>query len=81
MSKFNSYIASDYAGMTAGDYTFYYGYEQLVEDDWAFVACHKGKEIYRKGISADSVKFDCGIGLLEGISHFLKNREIVNHDH
>jgi len=40
------YTASDYAGIDAGDFRFYYGYEQTdADDNWLFVAHQNGKKI------------------------------------
>ena len=38
----NIYSASDYAGLSGGAYSFYYGYEETKNDEWAFVATRKG---------------------------------------
>jgi len=33
----NHYAAGDYAGLSGGGFSFYYGYEETKDDDWAFV--------------------------------------------
>jgi len=42
MKKQSVGISDDYAVLETGIYTFYYGYEEEVNDEWAFVA-KKGK--------------------------------------
>jgi len=76
MKKF--YIASDYSGLSAGEYDFYFGYEEVIDDEWAFVVKKKGQEVWRTKQS------ELGIGngrpmeeyLLQGIGMYfdkLKN--------
>lgn len=70
-----SYIASDYAGLDAGPWSFYYGYEKTdANDEWCFVASRGGDEKMRipasKLTSRD--KFDCGECLLSGLAIFLE---------
>ncbi len=83
----NSRCASDYAGFSAGEYNFYYGYEELAphpllakeknEEDrktWAFVVSFKGKDIFRKGIIPEHVDWDCNRGLIAGIGYYLEEK-------
>ena len=79
------YCRNDYAGFVAGEYTFYYGYEEKdyhpflmsARDDseresWAFVVCKDGKEIYRKAVYPPHVEWNNLAGLLSGIGYWLK---------
>jgi hypothetical protein len=71
----SAYCASDYAGMATKEYSFYYGYEQTIGEDWAFVASDKhGKELFRKAINQSAIDFDCTRGLLAGIAYFLDHQ-------
>jgi hypothetical protein len=91
----NIYCASDYAGFSAGEYSFYYGYEEEAihplfanEDDddekttWAFTVRKNDVEIYRRAIYADHVQFDCAKGLLAGIGYWIeeKTKQKVKND-
>lgn len=81
------YQKSDYAGFSAGEYSFYYGYEELEyhplltneknEDSkktWTFVVSKNGKQIYRKAILPEHIDWDCAKGLLVGIAYWLNNK-------
>lgn len=66
-----SYIASDYAGIDAGDLHFYYGYEVTSPSgEWCFEV-KRGREILLT-IPVSKLKvrnsFDCGEVLLEAIA-------------
>lgn len=69
------YFASDYAGMKAGDFSFYFGYEELVNDEWAFVAKHTGIEVMRVPQSKLGKVFPCEPHeyLLCGIAMFIES--------
>ena len=81
------YQASDYAGMSCGEYSFYYGYEELEthplfesqkeEDErktWAFTVADKdGKIVYRKAIYGEHVGWDCVRGIVVGIGYWLED--------
>lgn len=42
------YFSDDYAGLTSGKYTFYYGYEETNENyEWLFTVKENGKRIYQ----------------------------------
>lgn len=44
----DAYVASDYAGISGGAYSFYYGYEETNEDDdWLFLAKVRGTVVAR----------------------------------
>src|SRR5256885_6428973 len=62
-------IASDYAVLEAGDYSFYFGYEYGYERDegeiWGFRAKHRGKVVLEYPV--EDGKFDVTEGLLEGV--------------
>lgn len=72
-------IASDYAQLAVGKFSFYYGYEETVtvdgEDEWAFTASLENKEIMRLSTtdldthnsSGDVIEY-----LLLGIGEYLK---------
>jgi len=64
------YITGDYAGMQTGRYSFYFGYEETKDDEWAFVAEVNGIEVMRKGASelTDKKGLDMGEMLLHGIA-------------
>lgn len=80
----NAYIASDYAGLEAGVYEFYFGYERTIcpvhgndskcecnDKQWAFVARKNGQEVGR--LSARQVHYhggECVEALLRGIARF-----------
>lgn len=43
-----AYSASDYAGLSGGAYSFYYGYEETNDDgDWLFLAKVRGTVVAR----------------------------------
>lgn len=44
------YYSDDYAGLNAGKFSFYYGYEEtdVKNDSWCFVVKENGREIFRK---------------------------------
>ena len=71
---FDTYTASDYAGLSGGAYDFYYGYEVTDKDDnWLFVAKVSGTEVARWtaeqiGIAPDH---DPHRILMRGIAKFL----------
>lgn len=81
--KVDVYTASDYAGMTAGPLSFYYGYEWGERDDdceqWGFRAENTGVEIL--SLSSDDLiarvglrgvdRFDVTTLLLAGIAIYL----------
>lgn len=66
------YSASDYAGMEAGPFKFYYGYEYGKTEDgdelWGFRATRNNLPIYEYAQTADKYDFDCLMGLLVGIA-------------
>ena len=65
-----TYVASDYAGMTAKHLDCYYGYEQTTDGgEWCFSARVGETEILRipqSQLKAED-KFDCASCLLAGI--------------
>jgi hypothetical protein len=71
MSRF--YIASDYAGLSGGGVSFYYGYEETHFDEWCFVAKEGEKEVLRLPQSRLGCKDRWNVteNLLAGISHWL----------
>ena len=73
MTDYHCSIASDYAVCRFAGYFFYFGYEETIDDEWAFVVKKSGKEIGRiKGSKlgwADDCD-DCGEILLRGIARF-----------
>ncbi len=91
--KVNTYWASDYAGLEAGDYSFYYGYEETFcpkhknkncEDygcelrEWCFVAKIKDKEVMR--IPSSKLWFEYKEPmemLLLGIGHYFSQTTCV----
>ena len=71
------YIASDYAGMTGGGVSFYFGYEETTaEEEWCFVAREEGKEPFCVPQSQLEVKdrWDVAANLLAGIGKWLDQR-------
>lgn len=81
------YQSGDYAGFTAGKFSFYYGYEAEAEHPlfinelneecrktWAFTVFKDGKEIYRRAIYAEHVKWNCLAGLLAGIGYWIEDK-------
>ncbi len=81
------YCRNCYAGFSAGEYTFYYGYEELeyhpllkdekYDDDkktWTFVVCRNGEPIFRKAIYPPHVNHNNLAGILAGIGYWLKNQ-------
>jgi hypothetical protein len=79
------YCRSDYAGFDAGNYSFYYGYDELdhhpflaqYEDasdqkTWAFVVKKNSVDIYRRAIYPPHVHHNNLVGLLSGIGYWLK---------
>jgi hypothetical protein len=70
----NFYIASDYAGVSGGGISFYYGYEETQFDEWCFVAREGDKEILRLPQSQLGCKdrWNVGENLLAGIGKWLE---------
>jgi hypothetical protein len=69
----NRYSSSDYAGLSGGGFSFYYGYEELKDDDWAFVMRKGDKELVRFSATELGLRNgdDPTIGLLAGIEKSL----------
>lgn len=71
------YISSDYAGMSAGGVSFYFGYEETTEHgEWCFVAREQGREPVCFPQSQLGVKnpWDVATNLLAGIGKWLDQR-------
>lgn len=74
------YHASDYAGLTAGAYHFYFGYEETVgegdDEERCFVAKKGGVEIFRA--TATDLGWTGGDptewGLMEGIALYIESK-------
>lgn len=74
------YHASDYAGMSAGRYGFYFGYEETAgegdDEEWCFVAKKDGKEVFRA--TASQIGWSGGDptewGVLEGIALYIESK-------
>ena len=69
-----AYSAGDYAGITGGGYSFYYGYERTNgNDEWLFVVIRNGKELASwtaRELKAD--QFDDPMSVLaKGVARFL----------
>lgn len=85
MSEQRAFEASDYAGMTAGEYSFYYGYETAIdpecEDDedktaWRFQVMKNGEVVFDKtaeqlGLTGRS-RWKCSLVVLEGIGAWIE---------
>jgi len=69
------YSASDYAGMSACGYSFYYGYEEEKDGQWAFVMKKGDKELLRYSATELSCRSgdDPKDGLLSGICKAIVN--------
>ena len=85
MKEDTFYVSSDYAGLSAGNVRFYYGYEKLIpveaesdDDDeyahgtkWAFVAWENGEELFRFSAADLGVDdWECVHVLLAGIARY-----------
>lgn len=71
-NKIRISIASDYAGMEAGAFDFYYGYEYGKNENgevWGFRAKKNGKVIFEYPV--DQGRFEVAEQLLEGIGKYL----------
>ncbi len=72
----NVFIADDYASVSGGNASFYYGYEETIgsEDDeeWCFVVKLYGKEVMRIPRSKLGKHNDCAEYLLNGIAKWLE---------
>lgn len=68
------YSASDYAGIKAGDFEFYYGYEYGYSDDddggeiWGFRAKKRDKVIFEYAQRPEMYNWDPVAGLMDGIA-------------
>jgi hypothetical protein len=66
----DSFVASDYAGITGKHMSVYYGYEETTKDgEWCFVARVGETEIMRipqSRLKAED-KFDCASCLMAGV--------------
>lgn len=60
MEKIDQYHSDDYAGMTAGKFHFYYGYEDEdpETEEWRFSVEEDGKEIFLATTSQIEEKCD-----------------------
>ena len=70
----DSYTAGDYAGLSGGRYSFYYGYEQTdPHDNWLFIGKIDGIEIVAwTAEQLDMEQFDDTARILmRGIAKFL----------
>jgi hypothetical protein len=67
------YAASDYAGISGGRFSFYFGYEETMGEEWCFVAKEGDQEIMRIPQSKLGVKdrWDVVENLMAGISKWL----------
>lgn len=72
------YEAGDYAGVQAGKWRMYYGYEETVPEDdeegeWAFVVKYDREEVCRYAASSipGNDRFSCATKLLGGIARML----------
>lgn len=76
------YSASDYAGLHAGRFSFYYGYEETTGGEWCFVAKRAGEEIFRATATELGVDPGCPTewGLLEGIALYIESKTKVSSD-
>jgi hypothetical protein len=67
-------VASDYASLTVDDLGFYFGYEEEVDGEWAFIASDNGKEVLR--LAKSKVHPRKGetpeYYLLAGVGHYLR---------
>lgn len=68
------YVASDYAGVSGGGVTFYYGYEETLGEEWCFVVRESGKETMRIPQSKLGCKDRWNVveNLMAGISQWLE---------
>jgi hypothetical protein len=75
-SMSNFYIASDYDGVSGGRFSFYFGYEETLDDEWCFVAKEVGVEILRIPQSKLGVKdrWNVEANLLAGIARWLASK-------
>jgi len=69
----NHYSAGDYAGLSGGGFSFYYGYEETKGDGWAFVMQKGEKELVRLSATELGVTNgdDPNVGLLAQIAKAL----------
>jgi hypothetical protein len=73
--KRTTYEASDYAGMTAGPYSFYYGYEYARDDDgdvWGFECKKDGKMVCH--FPHEPSGYGCARDLLECIGIMIEKK-------
>lgn len=78
--KENVHISSDYAGLNTEKYSFYFGYEEVDDnDEWCFVASNQktGDTIVKWSCS----EIDAGgdypeVALLKGIGRFITTFEL-----
>jgi len=71
-NKISISIASDYAGMEAGEFDFYFGYEYGKDDEgevWGFRAKKNGEVVLEYPV--EEGRFEVAERLLEGIGHYL----------
>jgi hypothetical protein len=81
------YCSSDYGGMDAGRYSFYYGYEETIcyahtecdkdceQREWAFVVKVDKKDVFRIGSSKlETKRYNIAECLLDGIRQFITSR-------
>lgn len=70
----SQYLASDYAGLSGGAVSFYFGYEKTMFDEWCFVATEYGEETMRVQQSKLGVKDRWNVqeNLMAGISKWLE---------
>lgn len=68
------YVASDYAGLSGGAVSFYFGYEETLFDEWCFVAKEHGKETLRLPQSKLGVKDRWAVeeNLMAGVAKWLE---------
>lgn len=67
------FIASDYSGLSGGRFSFYYGYEKTLNDEWCFVAYENNVEVLRLPSSKlGNDQFNVEAGLMAGIAKWLE---------
>ena len=68
------FVASDYAGLSGGRFSFYYGYEKTIDDEWCFVVSENDQEVARWPASIlGNPQFNVEAGLMAGISKWLES--------
>lgn len=70
------YVASDYAGLSGGAVSFYFGYEKTMSDEWCFVVEEHGEETMRLPQSKLGVKDRWAVeeNLMAGVSKWLERK-------